>query len=137
MLSVEKHCEMLSANVRERSASIYDGFKLFVQLFSALVGGAVVIRLYPTKDVPSSFTNLSNGLAVLITGASVLLVLNAFWSWWGQRKRLSEVAGKDEAGKDIIPAPRMGLRQASVWIMVVVMLVACALFLRCNPLRMP
>jgi hypothetical protein len=113
-LSAEKHCELLSANVRERSASIYEGFKLFVQLFSALVGGAVIIRLQYPKDLPSSFATLSNGLAVLITGASALLVLNAFFSWWGQRKRLSEVAGKDEIGNAIIPPPRIGLGQASV-----------------------
>jgi hypothetical protein len=39
-LSDEKHCEMLSAHVRDRAEAMRDGFELFVQLFSALVGDA-------------------------------------------------------------------------------------------------
>jgi hypothetical protein len=55
-LSTDKHCEMLSANVRERNERIYEGFKLFVQLFSALVGAVVLIRLQhpPEKSRPHS-----------------------------------------------------------------------------------
>jgi len=134
-LSTDKHCELLSANVRERSASIYEGFKLFVQLFSALVGGAVIIRLQHPKDLPTSFVTLSNALALLITFAGVILVTNGLWAWWGHRKKLSEVAGKDETGNAIIPPPRIGLGQVSVWIMIFVMVISCVVFWWFNPLR--
>jgi|GraSoi2013_100cm_1033763.scaffolds.fasta_scaffold19464_3 hypothetical protein len=133
MLSVEKHCEMLSANVRDRIVAIFDGFKLFVQLFSALVGGAVVLRLQYPKGIPASFVTLSNALAILITVAGMILVWDAFRSWHGHRTKLSEVAGKDEAGNNIIPPPRW--HPSSAWLMLWLMPIACVLFYYFNPLR--
>jgi hypothetical protein len=131
MLSIEKHCEMLSAVVRDRLASISDGFKLFVQLFTALVAGVVVMRMtYAPERIPATFAWLSNGLAILITAATVLMVWDAFRSWHGYRKRLSEVAGES-----IIPPPKWF--PSSVWIMVSVMLIACGLFCWFNPLWGP
>jgi hypothetical protein len=126
MLSVEKHCETLSANVRDRIPEIFDGFKLFVQLFSALVGGALVLRLQYAKDVPASFVTLSNLLAILITVAGMIMVGDAFRSWHGHRTKLSELAGKDQAGENIIPLPRW--HPSSAWFMLVAMLISCVLF---------
>jgi hypothetical protein len=31
MLSTDKHCEMLSNTIRDKSTAMYDGFKLFIQ----------------------------------------------------------------------------------------------------------
>ena|SRR5262249_54104793 len=133
MLSVEKHCEMLSANVRDRIAAMFEGFKLFVQLFSALVGGAVVLRLQYPKGIPASFVTLSNLLAILITIAGVIMVGDALRSWHGHRQKLSELAGKDTAGNDVIPPARW--HPSSAWFMLLAMLVACVLFWLFNPLR--
>jgi len=133
MLSVEKHCEMLSANVRDRISAISDGFKLFVQLFSALVGGAVVLRLQQSEGIPASFVTLSNLLAILITVAGMIMVGDAFRSCYGHRTRLSELAGKDEAGNNIIRLPRGWL--SSAWFLLLAMPISCALFLYYNPLQ--
>jgi hypothetical protein len=133
MLTPETHCEILSAGVRDRLASISNGFRLFVQLFSALVGGAVALRLQYAEDIPASFVTLSDYLAVLIPIAATILVGDAFQSWLGYRKKLSEVAGKDEEGKNIIPPPRWW--PSSVWFMFLVMLISCVLFVWFNPLR--
>ena len=134
MLSVDKHCDMLSTGVLSRVAAGFDGFKLFVQLFSALAGGAVVVRLQYKGSIPAQFVTLSNLLAVLITFTGVILVGDAFRSWHGYRKRLSEVAGKDPAsGENIIPPPHW---VSSVWPMIAVMLISCVLFWYFNPLRM-
>lgn len=45
-------------NVRERGEAMHEGFKLFVQLFSALVGAVAYIRL--RSSFPTSFALLSD-----------------------------------------------------------------------------
>ena len=97
MLDAEKHCEILSANVRDRIAHMNSGFRLFVQLFSALVGGAIALKAqaqFLEKPIPADFVFQSNLLAWLIAVASFILVTDSFRSWYRHRKRLTEVAGK-------------------------------------------
>jgi hypothetical protein len=75
-------------------------------MFSALVRGAIFLRLQPNPN-PPDFVLLSNLLAVLIAAASIILVLDGFRGWHGHRKKLSQVAGKDESGQLIIPPPNL------------------------------
>jgi hypothetical protein len=135
MLTAEKHCEMLSANTRDRAASIVNGFRLFVQLYSAIIGGAIVLRLQHGDQIAASFVRLSEFLLILITIASCLMVGDAFRAWLGQRKKLSEVAGKDAAGKDIIQKPNLMRQSMTIVTMFAVMAISLILFLVFNPLR--
>lgn len=63
----------------------------------------------------------------------MIMVGDAFRSWHGHRTKLSEVAGKDEAGNNIIPPPRW--HPSSAWLMLWLMPIACVLFYYFNPLR--
>jgi hypothetical protein len=132
-LTSEKHCDMLSANVRDRAEAMRDGFKLFIQMFSALVAGAVFLR-FSQGNIPSDFVVLSNFLAWFIALASLLLVGDSFRAWYGQRDKLSKVAGKDDAGQLIIReiSPTSFITFA---IVVAIMLAAPILFHVFNPLR--
>jgi hypothetical protein len=129
MLSPEKHCEMLSANVRDRSEAMRGRFRLFIQLFSALVAGVIVLRVHPPNNIPAGFVFLSDLLACFIVVASVILVWDSFRAWYGQRKRLSEVTGEDL----ISPIHRSSFITLSS--MIVVMFVALFFFACFNPLR--
>src|SRR5262249_51337075 len=103
MLNPEKHCEMLSANVRDRSEAMRGGFRLFIQLFSALVGGAIFLRIHLPENIPAHFVWLSDLLAWFIVVASSILVWDSFRAWHGHRKKLSDVAGRNEDGVLVIP----------------------------------
>jgi len=127
MLSDDKHCELLSAGIRDRMLSIQSDFKSFVQLFSALVGGAVALRLQ-YKAHPT-FACAADALALLITFTYCLLIFDAFRAWHGYRVRLSEVAGQD-----IIPPPHM-TSMITVIVMIVVIVFAFVGFVFFNPFR--
>lgn len=134
MLTTDKHCEMLSADARDEAAEMVGGFRLFVQLYSAIVGGAVFFGLQLSDQVTASLVLLSDVFVTLITVASMLLVGDGFRAWWRHRKELSEVAGKDAAGNSIIPGPNP--RQGITFIvMLATMAIALILFWMFNPLR--
>jgi hypothetical protein len=135
MLTPEKHCEFLSANVRDRAEAMRDGFKLYVQLYSAIVGGSLVLRLQYGGQIPSSIVSLSNWLATLVAAATLALVIDAFRAWKGQRTRLSEVAARDESGKLVIPEPNLWTSGITFAVMVLAIIAGPILFCIFNPLR--
>ena len=116
-LSVDKHCEMLTAHIRDRVTGIMDGFKLFVQLFSAVVGGTVILHLqYP--QMVRSFTPLADALTGLILVTGIGIMLENIRSWYEFRIRLSNVAGEDQSGTRIIPDSILWRAMMAEWIMI-------------------
>jgi hypothetical protein len=136
-LSNEKHCEMLSANARVALDAMRGGFKMFVQLFSAIVGGSIALRLAGSDQAKllAAVAPLADGLVVFVGAVSVLLIADSFRSFWGHRKKLTEVAGKNPNRKDVVPAPTF-LSGISVTIMGIVIVVCIVAFIRWNPLRL-
>src|SRR6185295_15159586 len=104
-LSNEKHCEMLSDTIRDKSAAMNDGFKLFIQMFSSVVGGSVLLRVQYGEKIPHAFINLSNVIAVMVVITTGIIILDQYRSWYGYRRTLSVVAGKDHRAKPLIPKP--------------------------------
>ena len=103
-LSVDKHCEMLMNQIRDRVAGTTEGFKLFVQMFTAVVGGAVVLHLqYPDKA--ASFAGSADALAILISVMGTVIILENIRSWKGLREKLSIVVGNDESETKEFPDP--------------------------------
>ena len=135
-ISTDKDCELLTARLQAQETFIYGGFKLFVQMFSALVGGSVAVRLQYKGQVPTAFVHLSNWLAFLIVGASVIIILDAYRSWYGYRKTLSSVAGT-KSGKAIIKKPDLSTASTTPCIMVLVMVAAFLGYVLFNPLSIP
>jgi hypothetical protein len=89
MLSDEKHCELLDGNIRDKIATIFASFRLFIQLFSAIIGGSIAIFLqYPTK-VPASAATLSNILMSLVGVVCAVMIVEAQRSWRRFRIELS------------------------------------------------
>ena len=134
-LSVDKHCEMLTAHIRDRNAAIMDGFKLYVQMFSAVVGGAVVLRLQYGPDIPSLFAGLSDALAGLIFLMGAVIILENVRSWYDFRKALSDVAGTNKSRRRIVPAPKVWKSMRIELVMLAVMAIAWLAFYLFNPLR--
>lgn len=132
-LSVDKHCEMLTGRIRDRVNGIMEGFKLFVRMFSAVVGGAVVLHLqYPT--ISPSYALRADALIFLIFLTGTIIILENARSWYGDRKRLSEIAGNDESGKPIVPPPMIWKAMRLACLLIAVMVVALLGFCWLNPL---
>lgn len=130
MLNDETHCQMLSATLIDRSASLRSNFRMFIQLFSALVGGSAALRLQYGALI--YFAILANILAILITSGCAFLICDAFRSWRGYRCKLTEVANKG-SGHCIIQ-PASSDTENTFKMMIRVMAVALIGFVLLNPL---
>lgn len=136
-LSTDKHCEMLTAHIRDCNARITDGFKLFVQLFSAIVGAAVWLRLQQYQPtLPSTYIWLTDGLTLVVVFTCGIIVADNLRSWYGYRVRLSDVAGRDKQGNLIVPRPNLLTAAPIEATMLVVMILALILFCVFNPLQL-
>jgi hypothetical protein len=96
-LDNDKHCEMLGANARVAGDAMRDGFKLFVQLFSAIVGGSIALRLSASVGQAKLLTNLAPLVAYLVIFVGIvsgLLIADSFRSWLRNRTTLTTAAGK-------------------------------------------
>ena len=135
MLTPGKHCEMLAANARDRATAMADWFKLFVQIYSAIVAGSLVLRLQPENKVSAELIILSDLLVVLVAVATAGMMFDSWRAWRGHREKLTEVAGADATGLPIIDPPDLRRSKRTLEIMVLGMVVAVAGFVFFNPLR--
>ena len=134
MLSDDKHCEILAAGIRDKSSAMYDGFKLFVQLFSGIVGGSILLRLQYRDQMPSKFVELSDFLVVFVVVTGAIIIGDNFRSLWEYRETLSKSAG-NRAGKPVIPRPDICWSGVTFFTMLGVMVLALIGFICFNPLQ--
>src|SRR5262249_17109839 len=111
----------------------------FVQLFSAIVGGAIFLSVQPGKRSPQSnfeyalLSDLAVGLTALVT---IVLILETMRSRRGDRERISELGGKNFYVEYHIPLPRRSAKAVELT-MVFSIFVACAGFIILNPFSSP
>lgn len=104
-LSTDAHCAMLTALIRDRHVHIMDGFKLFVQLFSAIVAGAVTLRLHYGGASADRFTIFADALVGLVAVAAAVIIGDNTRAWRDYRRKLSQVAGRSADGMLLIEGP--------------------------------
>ncbi len=132
-LGVDAHCAMLTDHIRDKNAQMMDGFKHFVQLYAAILGGSVAIRLQYGADQTASYANSANLLVSLVALVSCLVVFENYRSWTAFRRKLSVVAGDDVNGKAIVPMPK----SRAGWVHIALfttMIIATVAFWILNPL---
>ena len=129
----DKHCEILAASIRDHNTRITQGFKLFVQMFSLVAGGASALRLWRTDSSPplEQFARLADVVILLVSFASALIIVDSFRGWKNYRRRLSEVAGADQ-----VPPPNMLKSWVVEGMMLAAIAIAAMLFVGFNPFRM-
>jgi hypothetical protein len=137
-LDNDKHCEILGANARVAGDAMRDGFKMFVQLMSAIVGGAIALRLSGSSIEQSTrqteIARLADGFVMFVGIVSGLLIADSFRSWRRNRTTLTTAAGKRN-GENVVQA-----LDWQSWITITVMeivIAGCVLaFWIWNPLRL-
>ena len=137
MLSTDKHCEMLSNNIRDKSTAMYDGFKLFIQMFSSVVGGSVLLRLQYAGKIPPVFIKLSDWVVSMVVIATGIIVVDHYRSWRGYRCKLSKFAGDDPQGKPFVPPPTFLWSGLVCSTMIAGMVICLIGFWNFNPLKIP
>ncbi len=123
-------CEMIA----ERNRNALDAFKIFISLYSAIIGGVIWLSTQTAQPLPS-YGLLSTGVVFLITFVAVIHVIEAKRGWWGYRKAQSELVGKNKDGKYRIPPPKLFPTVLTEGAMITAMLVAAAGFYWFNPLQ--
>jgi hypothetical protein len=134
-ISVDKHCELLTEHIRDQLKRISDAFRLFVQLFTGIVGGSIWLRVEHAKDLETSrpvFERVSNGLVFLVFFVCAILIADNLRAWRSYRLALSKAAGK-AGGHPIIPPPNLFVSAWPDVVMIVAMAGAVWLFWRNNP----
>ena len=136
MLDPNKHCELLTEHIRDQNQRIGDGFKLFVQMVSAITGGVVWLRVEHPDDILPAYAYVADALMLLVVLVCAVIICDNLRAWHSYRKRLSIVAGDDGHGRPLIPPPQLW---ASAWVefvMLAVMVAAIIAFWIFNPLSL-
>jgi hypothetical protein len=122
--------------IAERNRNALDAFKLFISLYSAIVGGSIWLSIQADKNSSSysSYGWLSNGAVALLTIVAVVLVFEAKRGWWGYRKAQSKLVGKTADGNYRIPLPKLFPTALTEGVMVLSMVAAGVGFIMFNPL---
>ena len=132
MISDEKQYDFITKRINDQANQTFDGIKFFVPTFTAIIGGAIWLRLQPHWVASATYVLLSDILVALLTVVCVGMVADNLRAWHGYRERLSDLTADTR-----FPAPRPNLRRSAMIeaLLCVVMIVAFALFCFFNPLR--
>lgn len=130
MISDEKIFDFVSKRVEQTSADTEAGLKLFLPMYSAVLGGSIWLSDKLGKTVPSKYEYLSDALISLLTLVCIYIVVDNLRAWWGYRNQLFELS-KKSAHK--IPRPQWWAAIMEV-VLCAAMLVACVMFILFNPL---
>jgi hypothetical protein len=127
-ISAIKRYQFVTQQLRYHNEKIIEAFKLFIKLFSAIVGGAIWLSIQ-TNEL-SSYGNLALALVGVLTLVTVVMVISNLMAWYGFRKAESFLVGKEKVGP---PTP---IRSCwTEYVMIFAMVCALTLFWCFNPLR--
>ena len=136
MITDEQLYKTLCEMIAERNRNALDAFKLFISLYSAIVGGTIWLSIQ-LKAFAHSYETLSNGVVLLVAVVAIILIVEAKRGWWGYRKKQSELVGKTDDGQYRIPPPKLFPTALTEGAMVLCIAAATIGFVLCNPLHPP
>ncbi len=131
MIEDKQQYDFFTDQITRKGVATYDAFKLFLQMFSAIVGGSIWLRLQIDGEAPLSYEYLSDALVVLLALVGVVLVIDNARSWWRYRVRLVEIVG-DSAHR--VPPPKWDSVIAQ-FLMSVAMIAVTVMFVAFNPFK--
>jgi hypothetical protein len=130
MISDEKIFDFVSKRVEQTSADTEAGLKLFLPMYSAVLGGSIWLSDKLGSSIPAKYEYLSDSLISLLTLVCVYIVIDNLRAWWGYRVQLSKLtSGSDHQIAN--PTRRAAFMEV---VLCAAMLGACVMFILFNPL---
>ena len=133
-ISVDAHCEIINSNMRDRNAETVAIFKLFVQLFAALIGGSVIVRLNYAGRITPEIVLAADAIAGLVFFCAAGIIVENVRLWFGYRNALTRFAGADPGFNSVIAPAKFWNSVIGETFMLVVMSTAVVGFVCFNPL---
>ncbi len=127
MVSEDKEFEYVTSQIIKHVERTVDAFKLFAQLYSAIVGGAIWLSTQPSvgPEAAKTYLHLSVGLVFLVTAITSIMILENYRAWRGFRAAQSRLVPH-------VPPPKRGSEKTG-WVMILCMVAGCVLFWWFNP----
>jgi hypothetical protein len=127
MVSKDKEFEYVTSQIIKHVERSVDAFKMFAQLFSAIVGGSIFLSTQPgiSSEATKTYSHLSEGLVILVTFIASIMIFEDYRAWFGFRTAQSKLVPD-------VPKPRLRSTISGV-VMIVCMIVGCGLFWWFNP----
>lgn len=133
MISDEKQYEFIGSMLKDRLDRGRDALRLFLQLFSAIVGGSIWLSIQDiTPAARVAYERASNALIVLLIVVTGAMIWRATAGWWGYRQKLSEFQFENHPA----PPPKYVAILAEA-LMLICMVVAGGFFIYFNPFNTP
>ena len=133
MVSNEKLFDYFVSRSTQTANDTGWGFKLFLPIYSAILGGSIWLSIQLTETIPPSYKYVSDTLIILLTLVCAYADLDNLRAWYINRKSLAQMTAKADHP---IPMPKISLMTIDV-LLCVGMLVACAMFVWFNPFNYP
>ena len=134
-ISGDKLYEVLADLIAERKQSCTDAFKLFVKLFTGIVGGATFIATQDHADRVPKYAPISEVLVWVLALVCLGLLYEAKRGWWGYRKAQSRILNDNAPKSYHIPSPRGWQTPLTEIVMGFGIIVAAVLYRCFDPLR--
>jgi hypothetical protein len=126
MVSEDREFEDVTSQIIKHIERSVDAFKLFLQLFSVIVGGAIWLSIQQNVHNPKTYAFLSDVVVGLVTFITGLMIYENYRGWRGFRNAQSERLTPH------VPRPTWRA-QCIGWVMTLLMVAASALFCWYNP----
>lgn len=132
MVSDEKQYDFITKRINDQANQTFDGIKFFVPTFSAIIGGAIWLRLQPHWTSNPRFILLSDIIVALLTLVCVGMVVDNLRAWRGYRVVLSRITADTNFP---VPHPNLWRSARIEALLCTVMVAACVLFCVFNPFK--
>jgi hypothetical protein len=93
MVSKDKEFEYVTSQIIKHVERSVDAFKMFAQLFSAIVGGTIWLSMQSNVSLEATkiYAYLSGGLAMLVVFIAVFMIHEDYRAWRGFREAQSKL----------------------------------------------
>ena len=129
MISEEKIFDFLAMRANQTSNDTEAGLKLFIPMYSAILGGSIWLSDKLGRKAPLEYKYLSDALVILLAIVCIYIVLDNLRAWWGYRVWLSEMTKESN-----FPLQRPRWSSAVIeFVLCAGMVGACFMYTQFNP----